>query len=67
MPCKFLMRFLALSISRLSIPNSLVVANTPILVTHQLESEYKRNRQSVILESVSELKNKMPDKVPSIG
>ncbi|AYX29859.1 hypothetical protein EGY16_18635 [Burkholderia pseudomallei] len=38
-----------------------------IIVTHQLESEYKRNRQSVILESVSELKNKMPDKVPSIG
>lgn len=38
-----------------------------IIVTHQLESEYKRNRQNVILESVSELKNKMPEKVPSIG
>ncbi|WP_197430292.1 PIN domain-containing protein [Burkholderia savannae] len=38
-----------------------------IIVTHQLESEYKRNRQNVILESVSELKSKIPDKVPSIG
>jgi len=38
-----------------------------IIVTHQLETEYKANRQSVILESVAELKRKEPSPIPSIG
>lgn len=38
-----------------------------IIVTHQLETEYKKNRQQVILNSIKLLKDHMPKKVPSVG
>lgn len=38
-----------------------------IIVTHQLETEFKKNRQQVILRSVMLLKEHMPKKVPSVG
>jgi hypothetical protein len=38
-----------------------------IIVTHQLESEFKKNRQQVIVNSMRVLKDHMPKKVPSVG
>jgi hypothetical protein len=38
-----------------------------IIVTHQLETEFKKNRQQVILKSVQLLQEHFPKKVPSVG
>jgi len=38
-----------------------------IIVTHQLETEFKKNRQHVILNSVKLLGDHVPRKVPSVG
>lgn len=38
-----------------------------VIVTHQLETEFKKNRQRVILNSVTQLKSHIPKAVPSIG
>jgi hypothetical protein len=38
-----------------------------IIITHQIETEFKKNRQQVILNSVKLLKDHTPKKVPSIG
>lgn len=38
-----------------------------VIVTHQLETEYKKNRQQVILKSVKLLGDHVPKKVPSVG
>ncbi|MBB3192639.1 PIN domain-containing protein [Roseateles terrae] len=40
---------------------------TKVIVTHQLETEFKKNRQVVILESVNVLKEHIPRSVPSVG
>lgn len=38
-----------------------------IIVTHQLETEFKKNRQSVILSSLKLLHDHIPKRVPSVG
>lgn len=38
-----------------------------VIVTHQLETEFKKNRQQVILGSVTLLKSHIPKAVPSVG
>ena len=38
-----------------------------IIVTHQLETEFKKNRQQVILKSVKLLHDHIPKRVPSVG
>jgi PIN domain len=38
-----------------------------IIVTHQLETEFKKNRQQVILKTVQLLQDHLPKKVPSVG
>lgn len=38
-----------------------------VIVTHQLETEFKKNRQQVILKSVKLLGDHIPKKVPSVG
>jgi len=38
-----------------------------IIVTHQLETEFKKNRQAVILSTVKLLQDHLPKKVPSVG
>jgi len=38
-----------------------------MIVTHQLETEYKANRQVAILEGMSRLKDARPQKVPRVG
>lgn len=38
-----------------------------IIITHQLETEFKKNRQQVILNSVRLLKEHTPKRVPSVG
>jgi hypothetical protein len=41
--------------------------SSKIIVTHQLETEFKKNRQQVILKSVKLLQDYIPKKVPSVG
>lgn len=38
-----------------------------IIVTHQLETEFKKNRQQVIVNSIRVLQEHIPRKVPSVG
>ena len=38
-----------------------------VIVTHQLETEFKKNRQRVIIGSVTLLKSHIPKAVPSVG
>lgn len=38
-----------------------------IIITHQLETEFKKNRQQVILHSVKLLNDHKPKRVPSVG
>src|SRR5438876_12410663 len=38
-----------------------------VIVTHQLETEFKKNQQQVILKSVKLLGEHIPKKVPSVG
>jgi PIN domain len=38
-----------------------------VIVTHQLETEFKKNRQQVILGSITLLKSHIPKAVPSVG
>jgi PIN domain len=38
-----------------------------VIVTHQLETEFKKNRQQVILKSVKLLGDHVPKRVPSVG
>ncbi len=38
-----------------------------VIVTHQLEAEYKANRQKVILASVKTLQEHMPKPIPTVG
>ena len=38
-----------------------------IIVTHQLEAEFKKNRQQVIVNSIKMLKEYTPKKVSSVG
>lgn len=40
---------------------------TRVIVTHQLETEFKKNRQQVILNSVKLLEDHIPKTVPSVG
>ena len=40
---------------------------TRIIVTHQLETEFKKNRQQAILKTVQLLQDHLPKKVPSVG